>query len=329
MEDDVVPASPSTAKELAALHDTQEALIRDLLAERKADRRKGYIKYGIIGALGLAYLGAFMVGIQQSDAGMPADTAYVALVKVSGEIMPDKEASALNLNPLLERAFQDTRAKGVALLINSPGGTPVQSALIHEQIRALRVKYPDKKVIAVGEDLMTSGAYMIASAADQIVVNRSTIAGSIGVVSRGFGFTGLIEKLGVERRVMTAGEAKNMLDPFVAQTDRDREKQAELLSSIHAHFIDVVKDARGSRLQLDTPGLFSGAVWTGEAAVHSGLADKLGSLESVMRDDFKVTTYKEYAKPMPLMQMLASTVGVKVAESLQPVASATPVLMPN
>lgn len=295
--------------------DITRLVMDQLQTERKRDRRATYFKFSVIGLLGLAYVGAALVGMSRAD-DTPSQP-YAALVRVSGEIMPGKEASAQAVNPLLERAFADKNAKGVVLLINSPGGTPVQSALIHDRIQELKKKH-DKKVVAVGEDMMTSGAYMIAVAADEIVANRSTITGSIGVVSRGFGFTGLMDKLGVERRVMTAGEAKNLLDPFGPQTDQDKAKQAQLLEAIHNHFKDTVKAGRGDRLKDDTPGLFSGTVWTGDTAVNAGLVDKLGDAKSAAKDMFGADKLYEYATPKSLVENLMGGLGVKVAQELKP-----------
>ncbi|MCC5609616.1 S49 family peptidase, partial [Nostoc sp. CHAB 5834] len=190
-----------------------QSLINAFQADRRAERKRHYVKYGLAAGVVFAYLFTLGLGVTQLVGPSEAskDEPYAALVRVTGEIMPGKSASAEVVNPLLEKAFADKQAKGVVVQINSPGGTPVQSALIHDRINLLKAKY-NKKVVMVGEDMMASGAYLIASAGDEIVVNRSTVAGSIGVISAGFGFTGVMEKLGVERRVMTAGESKNLLD---------------------------------------------------------------------------------------------------------------------
>lgn len=295
-----------------------------LREDRKKERRATYFKYGVIAALGAAYIGAGVLAVNKNG---PAGSDYSALVRISGEIGPGKDASAQVVNPLLEKAFSDPNAKGVVLLINSPGGTPVQSDLIRERIVQLKQKH-NKKVVAVGEDLMTSGAYMIATAADHIVVNRSTITGSIGVISRGFGFTGLMDKLGIERRVMTAGESKNLLDPFGPQTEQDKEKQAALLQQIHMHFKEVVAEGRGSRLKLDTPGLFSGTVWTGDASLATGLTDKLGDVKSANKEFLGADKFYEYSPTKPLLQSLMTTLGVSVAQELQPKAQG-PMALPE
>lgn len=290
---------------------TSEQLVRELLTERRLERRKTYFKYGVLAFAALTLLSGFIGSGSPSQSGEP----YAAVVRVEGEILPGRPASAEGLNPQLEKAFADTSAKAVILLVNSPGGTPVQASLVHDRIKALRAAHPGKPVIAVGEDMMTSGAYMIAAAADRIVVNRSTVAGSIGVITRGFGFSGLMDKLGIERRVQTAGESKNMADPFLRQSEADRGKQAYLLARIHAHFIDTVKEGRGKRLKLDTPGLFSGAVWTGDEAVEAGLADSLGDLASV-KQELGVKSLHDLTPSEPFLQSLLGGVSTKVVTEL-------------
>ncbi|KWT98485.1 MULTISPECIES: S49 family peptidase [unclassified Variovorax] len=290
----------------------------DLLADRRLSRRLTYAKYAVIATLGLSYLGVLGFGFFKSAAQPIVPGGYAAMIRIEGEIGPGKAASAERLNPLLEKAFADVNAKGVILRINSPGGTPVQSALINDRILQLKKQYPEKKVVAVAEDMMTSGAYFISVAADKIVVNRSTIAGSIGVITKGFGFQGLMDKLGVERRVVTAGESKNMMDPFGPQTDDERTKQSELLSAIHKHFIDAVKAGRGARLHMETPNLFSGTVWTGEEAVQLGLADTLGDIESAAQASFGTKNIHEYAPARGLLESLISGVSVQAAALLKP-----------
>ena len=299
-------------------HTLERKMFDELLADRRLSRRLTYAKYGVIAVLGLSYLGVLGFGFVKSSAKPIVPGGYAAMIRIEGEIGPGKAASAERLNPLLAKAFADVNAKGIILRVNSPGGTPVQSALINERILQLKAQYPDKKVVAVAEDMMTSGAYFISVAADTIVVNRSTIAGSIGVVTKGFGFQGLMDKLGVERRVATAGESKNMQDPFGPQSEGEKAKQAELLSAIHSHFIDAVKKGRGERLHAEVPGLFSGTVWTGEQAVELGLADKLGSLESASQEAFGTRTLHEYAPPRGLLETLVTGVGAQAAALLEP-----------
>lgn len=305
----------------------ESLLIRALLDEKRKDRRLSYAKYALIGLLGLAYIVFFVFGLRAMGSAVPRDVPYASVVHIQGEIMPGREASAQYLNPLLEKAFEDPGATAVILLINSPGGTPTQSHLVHQRILELKAKH-GKRVYAVGEDLLTSGAYLIASAADHIVIDRNTITGSVGVVSRGFGFTGLMDRLGIERRVMTAGESKNLLDPFAPETEEGRLKQAELLESIHTNFIEAVKAGRGERLRLDTPGLFSGTVWVGASAVEAGLVDELGSLSSV-KERLGVQALRVYRAPAPLLERLLTNVAVQVVRQMTPEASSsTPVALP-
>jgi protease-4 len=314
-------------KELMTEQTVMTAMWQSLLDDRKAERRRTYIKYGILGAIAALYAGAFLVAQLYSGEDAASPEKYAAMVKISGAIGPGESASAAAINPLLERAFSDKGAQGVVLVINSPGGTPVQSSLIHDRVVELKKKH-NKKVVVVGEDMLTSGAYLIAVAADEIVVNRSTVAGSIGVISRGFGFTGLMDKLGVERRVMTAGESKNMMDPFAPTTAAGDEKQAKLLADIHEHFKDVVKAGRGTRLNLDAPGLFSGAVWTGEESVTMGLVDGLGDVKSAAQASFGTSFVKEFKPPKTFLDVVVSGIGASVAATLRPSLSAPVVLEP-
>lgn len=305
--------------------DLMQAMWESLLKDRAAERRRTYIKYAVLGTIAVLYGLAFFAAQLASSSAGRVDGDYANLVRVEGEIGPGKSASAGELVPLLERAFSDERSKGVVLLINSPGGTPVQSSLVHDAVIRLKQQYK-KPVVAVGEDMVTSGAYFIAVAADEIVVNRSTVAGSIGVVSRSFGFQGLMDKLGVERRVHTAGESKNLGDPFGPETEAGLAKQAELLAEIHNHFIETVKDGRGAKLKLDSPGLFSGTVWTGEQSVQMGLTDKLGDLNSATKEAFGTTKVREIAPPKSLLDLAIGGVTAKLLDRYAPVVESEVVL---
>lgn len=295
--------------------DFNTQLIDELLKERKRDRRMGLVKSGLVTLVAVAYLGfaAMMTGLPFMAEAPAGD--FAAVVKVSGEIGAGKEASYANLAPLLKKAFETSNAKGVVLLINSPGGTPVQASLIHDYIVELKTKH-QKPVIAVGEDMLTSGAYLIAVAADTIVANRSTVAGSIGVISAGFGFTGLMEKLGIERRVATAGESKNLLDPFGPRTETDVVRQKALLEAIHAHFKDTVTQDRGERLNLETAGLFEGAVWTGDQAVAVGVIDELGNLQGAVKKHFGVDETVVLAPQKPMFSALLKGFSLSVSDAL-------------
>lgn len=214
------------------------------------------------------------------------DTTVIPVVRLHGAIMAAGNQFRQNLNiattaPLLARAFADKRAPAVAIMVNSPGGSPVQSRLIYKRIRDL-AEEKNKKVLIFVEDVAASGGYMIACAGDEIIADPSSVVGSIGVISAGFGFTGLIDKIGVERRVYTAGENKSLLDPFKPEDPEDVAYLKELQLEIHQTFIDLVKDSRGARLK-DHPDLFTGRFWTALRGKDIGLVDELGDLRSTLR----------------------------------------------
>lgn len=239
---------------------------------------------------------------------------YAALVRLEGEIGADATISAAKFNPAITEAFKDDKAKGIILVVNSPGGSPVQSSLVHDRILALKRQYPGRKIIAVAEDMMTSGAYFIAAAADQIYVNRSSMVGSIGVVMNGFGvdLPRLAQqyKLPIERRVYTAGEHKVRMDPFTPVTREDFSKVKGMLEQVHAHFIDAVQSGRGGRLHGDLNELFSGDYWTGEQAVTLGLADGLSDVSTVLRTQFAAEQVKDYTPPSGFFDRLQRSYGV-------------------
>ena len=292
------------------MSEIQETILKELIEEKRKDRRAGLIKTGLVTGLSAAYL-LGMYGMMFGIGGGGQTEDYAAMVKVRGMIADGKDASYASLAPALKKAFEDPKAKGVVLLINSPGGTPVQSGLIHDLVLELKEKHK-KPVIAVGEDMLTSGAYMIAAAADKIYANRSTVAGSIGVISAGFGFTDAMNRLGVERRVATAGNSKNLLDPFMPKEENGVAKQRELLEDIHTHFKDLVTTSRGDKLKKDTEGLFEGNVWAGDRAKAIGLVDELGSLDKAIMQEFKVSNVVNYTAQKPMLENLLTGVGVKV-----------------
>src|SRR5262245_9659375 len=195
-----------------------------------------------------------------------------AVVELKGPIAAGKDASAENVNAALEAAFKDKNTQGVVLKNNSPGGSPVQAQTIYDEMRRLRKKYPDIPLYVVVEDICASGGYFVAAGADRIYVGKASVVGSIGVLMNGFGFTGLMEKLGVERRLITASANKGMLDPFSPLQEKDREHAKQLVNDIHQQFIAVVREGRGKRLK-ESPDMFSGLIWTGQASIDLGLAD--------------------------------------------------------
>ncbi len=234
---------------------------------------------------------------------------YVAQVRIDGLIAPEQRANAQAVNAALRKAFEDEDAQGVVILINSTGGTPVQSALIHDRILALRKEFPDKKTVVVGEDQMTSGAYLVA-AADKIFVNRSTQTGSIGVVMSGWGLHEVLERYRIERRLFTAGENKARLDMFQPLKPEDQAKVQRLLAQVHTQFIEAVKASRGERLRVAEPEVFSGDFWTGEEALAMGLVDGLSDLASVLEAEFGVKRAKDFTPPPSLWQNLENSLGV-------------------
>lgn len=242
---------------------------------------------------------------------------HTALVEVRGMIADNEAASADNIVGSLRAAFEDPKTKGVVLRINSPGGSPVQSGYIYDEIRRLRGEYPDTKVYAVITDLGASGAYYIASAADEIYADKASLVGSIGVTAASFGFVDLMGKLGVERRVYTSGEHKAFLDPFQPQKDDETRFWQGVLDTTHRQFIESVKKGRGDRLKVDGhPELFSGLVWSGEQALELGLVDKLGSTSYVAREVIGAKEIVDYTKQDTPFDRFAKRLGASMAEQL-------------
>jgi protease-4 len=237
---------------------------------------------------------------------------HTALVTIEGEIGPDTEASAQNIMTSMRTALEDPGSQALILLINSPGGSPVQAGLINDEVTRLRALH-NKPIYAVVEESCASAAYYIAAATDQIYVDKASLVGSIGVLMDGFGFTGLMDKLGVERRLMTAGENKGFLDPFSPQTQPQRQHAQAMLNQIHTQFIDVVKKGRGDRLK-ETPELYSGLFWSGQQAVDLGLADSLGSIDGVAREVVKAPDVIDYTQRENVAERLVKRFGVAVGE---------------
>lgn len=242
---------------------------------------------------------------------------HTALVEISGVIADGSEASADTIVTGLRDAFEAEKAQAVVMRINSPGGSPVQSGYVYREIQRLREKYPEKKVYAVISDIGASGAYYIASAADEIYADQASIVGSIGVIMAGFGFTDAIDKLGVERRVMTAGENKALMDPFAPVNAGEQKHVQAMLDEIHGQFIDAVKSGRGDRLKAEAhPEIFSGLFWTGEQALELGLVDGLASSGQVARDVVGAEDIVDYTpRPDPLRKLLGRF-GASIGEGL-------------
>ncbi|MCR4304209.1 MAG: S49 family peptidase [Gallionella sp.] len=236
---------------------------------------------------------------------------HTALVDMQGVIAADSAASADNLIPSLQDAFSDKNTQGVILRINSPGGSPVQAGQINDEIRRLRAQHPKIPLYVVVDDICASGGYYVAAAADKIFVDKASLIGSIGVLMDGFGFTGTMSKLGVERRLITAGTNKGFLDPFSPANPAHQEYVKQMLTQIHQQFIEVVRQGRGKRLK-ETPDTFSGLIWNGQNSVEMGLADGYGTLESVARDVVKAEKIVDFTARENFADRLAKKLGAGV-----------------
>jgi protease-4 len=248
---------------------------------------------------------------------------HTAMVELRGVISPDSAASADNIVSGLQEAFKDKRTQGVILRINSPGGSPVQAGHINDEIRRLREKYPNIPVYAVVEDICASGGYYVAVAADHIYVDKGSIIGSIGVLMDGFGFTGLMDKLGVERRLLAAGKNKGFLDPFSPIREDQKQYAETMLNEIHQQFISVVRQGRGKRLK-ETPELFSGLLWVGTRSVELGLADGLGSVDYVARELIKAEEIVDFTPRENIAERVARRFGAAMAEAVVRITTSSP-----
>ena len=293
-----------------------EKLLQADLRERRAARRWRILKSLLWMLLFGALVWVLATGTQNAAS---SHEPHTALVRIKGEIADEADASAEYVLPALRDAMEDHNAKALVLLINSPGGSPVQAGLINDEIRRLR-KLHNKPVYVVVEDVCASAAYYIAVAADKIYVDKASIVGSIGVLMDGFGFVDTLQKLGVERRLMTAGQNKGFLDPFSPQTPEQRAFAQKLLDEIHQQFITAVRQGRGDRLK-ETPDTFSGLFWTGEQSLGLGLADALGSLDAVARDVVKQENIVDYtyeaSLPDRLVKRFGHAAGAGAAQALK------------
>lgn len=283
-------------------------ILESLLKEQRSNRRWRNFRFLVWVILIITSLWFFnKTGILAKQA-KNSNGNYVALLKMHGTIDPDGEFSAENMLQSIQEAFADPDAKGVILNINSGGGTPVQAAIIHDAIIYFKKKY-HKKVIAVGEDFLASGAYYIAVAADTIYVNPNTITGSVGVIMKSFGFSNLIKKLGIERRVYMSGSAKDRFDPFLPSNLQDTKKAHQMLSVIQKNFEQVVLDARGKKIHGDYHQIFNGDFWPGSTALELGLVDKLGNLLDAMTQEFNTTKYYDYSATESILNYISGILG--------------------
>jgi protease-4 len=282
------------------------------LKEQKSKRQWGiFFRLAI-----LVYLAVMLVlVVDWGGSEKLVDGKHTALINVRGTIDATGEASAEKINGALQSAFEDKGTAGVIMRINSPGGSPVQSGIVYDEIRRLRNKHPDIPLYVVVEDLCASGGYYVAAAADKIYVDKASIVGSIGVLMDGFGFTGTMDKLGVERRLLTAGINKGFLDPFSPQDEKQKEHAQVLLGEIHRQFIEVVRQGRGNRLK-ETPDMFSGLMWTGSQSIAMGLADEFGTVDSVARDVIKAETVLDYSVKENIAERFAKRLGAEMSQGI-------------
>jgi protease IV len=247
---------------------------------------------------------------------------HTALVELEGVIAPGTRASADKVMAGLNRAFKDKNTQGVVLRINSPGGSPVQAGYINDEIKRLRAKNPEIPLYVVVQDLCASGGYYVAVAGDKIYVDKASLVGSIGVIMSSFGFTGTMEKLGIERRAYTAGENKDLLDPFLPENPAHKEHVKKMLDEIHQQFIKVVRQGRGTRLK-ESPEVFSGLIWTGEKSVEMGLADALGNLDYVAREVIKADNVVDFTPEENYLETLGKRLGAQAGEAFSRVLADT------
>ena len=275
--------------------------------------RKWSIFFKLAGLIYL-FLVLFLVMGLMDHSELPSAKDHTALVSLEGVIAPDSQASADRIIEGLQAAFKAKHVKGVILRINSPGGSPVQAGQINDEIKRLKAKNPKMPLYVVVDDICASGGYYVAVAADKIFVDKASLVGSIGVLMDGFGFTGTMEKLGVDRRLMTAGENKGFLDPFSPVDPKQKEFALSMLEEIHQQFINTVKAGRGARLK-ETEGMFSGLIWTGARSIELGLADAYGSTESVARDVIKAEDIVDYTPRQSFADRFAKRFGAASAEA--------------
>jgi protease-4 len=299
-------AAPEPTWERAALERIALAAIKE---QRAARRWKIFFRFAFLAVLLLIAVGIFHASSEKTV----SMGRHTALVSLEGEIAADRNANAKDIDHSLRRAFADADSAGVVLYINSPGGSPVQAGIINAEIGRLRKKYPAKPLYVVVGDMCASGGYYIAAAADKIYVDRASIVGSIGVLMDGFGFTGLMDKLGIQRRLHTSGANKGFFDPFSPETPAMDEHAQAMLDQIHQQFIDAVKKGRGTRLH-ETPDLFSGLFWTGEKSVELGLADGFGDTGYVAREVIKAPDIIDYTEKESISDRIARKFGAAVGE---------------
>jgi len=309
------PAAAPGPREVAGLNwerEVLEKLVLSTVRERRAHRRWGiFFKLLTLVLIFFAVATYFDLSWPGSDG--EALGRHTALIEIEGNIETEGSGSAAVVIPALNKAFADSGSVAVVLHINSPGGSPVQAGMIVDEMRRLRKGYPNKPLYVVVNEMCASGGYYIAAAADNIYVNKASIVGSIGVLMEGFGFTGIMSKAGVERRLLTAGENKGFMDPFLPLTDKHRQHAQTMLNEIHQQFIQVVRVGRGKRLK-ETPDMFSGLFWTGARAIDMGLADGYGTVDTVARDIVHAEDIVDYTQHEGLPERVLKKFGAAMGE---------------
>lgn len=289
--------------------ETLERLVFATVREQRAARRWGIffkLSFLLLALLAIWAYSDFYTGSDIESLGR-----HTALIEIDGTIDDEGSGAADTVIPSLNKAFADAGSAAIVLRINSPGGSPVQAGIIVDEIQRLKKGYPNKPLYVVVDEICASGGYYIAAAADKIYVNKASIVGSVGVLMDGFGFTGLMDKLGVERRLLTAGENKGFLDPFSPQSDKQKQHALAMLNEIHEQFIAVVRAGRGKRLK-ENPEIFSGLYWTGAKAVEMGLADGFGTVDTVAREVVKAEDIIDYTAHEGLPERVLKKFGASV-----------------
>ena len=291
-----------------------EKLALAAVTEQTRARRWGVFFKSLIFIYLFAVFGMAIYPKIKMDIGV--DSKYhTAVIDVVGVIAEDKDANATDIIESLRDAVKDTHTKGIILHSNSPGGSPVQSAYVYEEIRKIKKERPDLPVYAVVSDMCASGCYYIASASDKIFVNQSSLIGSIGVLMDGFGFVDIMQKMGVERRLLTAGAHKAMLDPFSPPKEYETKYMQGLLDEVHQQFISAVKAGRGDRLK-ETPEMFSGLVWTGEAGVKIGVADGFGNDDYVAKEIIGAEKLVDFTQQGSLLEKMSGKLGASFGHAI-------------
>lgn len=295
-----------------------EGIAAAFLKDHRRDRRWRNIRFFITCFILFLFFTAVFFPSAFNFGASISKEPYVSLVRLSGTIESGKPFSAEQTIPMLVSAFDDENAKAVVLLINSGGGSAVQASIIYDRLVSLKTEHPDKPLLVVAEDYLASGAYLVALAADEIYVNPNTITGSIGVISKGFGFSEVMQKIGVQRRIFTAGSNKDRLDPFEPLTQEDTLKLKSVLDEVHDYFSGLVKIARANKLNGDPEVLFSGDFWTGAKAVELGLVDGTGNLADILKDKFDVERYRDYSVSESFVHEIARSIGVELETFTSP-----------